>query len=111
MPPEVPLETWQADIPWGHADYERPVIFLGHRAHDKLAVLRVSSNLDLMDPDRDFLIQETHENFAATGLDSSSYAEAQMMILSPEKFTKAMGAIVGKMRRDFEEWIESGVLR
>ena len=109
MPPEIPLEVWKADIPWGHADYERPVVFLGHRSNHELVVLRVSSKLDLRGAG-DFLIDAGHENFAATNLDSTSYAEAQMMILAPQKFGDRLGRLEGKLREEFEQWLEDSTL-
>jgi hypothetical protein len=105
--PEIPLEVWQAAIPWGHADYPRPVIFLGHRAGDRLVVLRVSSNLDLLG-ENDFLIPAEHPDFAQTGLKRASRVRREMIELRPEDFIKQRGALVGALRGQFEEWLQSG---
>ena len=110
MPPEIPLQIWWAEIPWGKADYERPVVFLGHRSDAELALVRIGSNSELR-ADSDFLFKNTHADFGATGLSTTSYAEARMLILAPERFRKQIGVIEGSLRDDFEYWLDSAVLR
>lgn len=107
MPPEIPLEIWLAAIPWGHADYPRPVIFMGHRPKDRLVALRVSSNLDLM-KGSDFLISDRHPDFRQTNLDSTSYVRAEMIELAPQDFLRRLGLLAGALREDFEAWLQGG---
>jgi hypothetical protein len=109
MPPEVPLDVWRAKIPWGHADYPRPVVFLGHRSATDLVVVRLSTKTDLMHGE-DFLIPASHPDFAATGLPSESYAEARALVLAPEDFIERLGMLEGALRLDFERWL-AGVPR
>lgn len=108
MEPEVPLEVWLADIPWGRADYPRPVIFLGHRAHDRLVVVRVSSQLDLRAAG-DFIIRDDDPDFGSTDLDETSYVRGPMLELPPSSFIKRKGFLAGRLRERFEEWLQAGV--
>ena len=106
MEPEIPLEVWQADIPWNKADYPRPVIFLGHRANDRLIVVRVSSQFDLM-ADGDFIIRDDDPDFGSTGLSKTSYVRGPMLELPPASFVKRKGFLAGKLRERFEEWLDA----
>lgn len=108
MEPEVPFEVWLADIVWGHSEDPRPVVFLGHRANDRLLVLPVSSNLDLME-EGDFLIDDSHENFAGTDLDKTSFVRRDPIVLEPQDFIKPKGALTGKLREQFDSWLQGGV--
>ena len=91
----------------GHADYPRPVIFMGHRPKERLVALRVSSNLDLMN-DGDFLISAQHPDFRHANLDSTSYVRADMIELAPHDFLKRLGVLAGTLREDFEAWLQGG---
>ncbi len=108
MPPEIPLDIWWANIPWGSADYPRPVVFVGHKSNVELVVVRVSSRLDLRSED-DFIISIGHPDFPATGLTDESYAEAQAFTLPPGDFRNRIGKLEGELREDFERWLQ-GVL-
>lgn len=110
MSPEVPFEIWWAAIPWGPSEYERPVIFLGHRASDQLAVLRLSTKLPLMTDDN-FLVERTHPDFAATQLADTSFVDTEKMFLAPKRFRKKLGHLSRALKSDFEAWMNSGVLK
>ena len=110
MAPEIPLQIWMADVPWGQSSDRRPVVFMGHRSSDLLVLLRISGNLDLM-REEDFLIEDSHPDFGATNLAKSSFVEAQMVAVKPERFRRELGALEGALRAAFIAWLESGVLR
>ncbi len=108
MEPEIPLEVWLAKVPWGKADHERPVVFIGHRRGGKLVILPVSSQLDLR-VQGDFLIRESDPAFAATGLTRTSYVRGAMIELRGQDFVRRMGQLAGSLRMKFEEWLQDAV--
>lgn len=108
MEPEIPLEVWLADIPWGESSYPRPVVFLGHRSPYRLVVLRISSQLDLQAPG-DFVISKSDPDFVHAGLEETSYVRGPMYELQLTDFIKRKGTLAGRLRERFEEWLQAGV--
>ena len=92
-------------IQFGDSNDERPLIVVRGLANGCYRVAMVSGNLDLYVERRDFLIDSSHPDFAATGLPRASYAFGGYAAeVSSPVLERQMGELVGNLRGAFGTW-------
>ena len=104
----APLSVVLAAVKVGYSEYPRPCGLLAIDEQNNGIVLPVSSQMDLYRPNIDFLLDDSHPDFKATGLPKKSYVIAiEALRVAPAKIRKTYGQLQGKLASDFLVWLSS----
>lgn len=101
-------DIYMIQVTVGYSTYPRPCVIL-EVMKDLVTVLPLSSAMDLYNPENDFIIQNTHPDFEATGLIRTSYISGQYAFDIPisDLSKKRRGYIKGEMAKEFDKWVRS----
>jgi len=103
-----PKDIYMIQVMVGYSNYPRPCVIIDVMK-DFVTVLPLSSAMDLYNPDSDFIIENTHPDFGATGLIRTSYISCQYAFDIPisDLSKKRRGYLKGKMAKAFDNWANS----
>ena len=112
MPPPQPTEIHANDIfliraQWKLSDDVRPCLVLKSlRQHGVVRVAFLSSAMDLLDQDGDFVIWDSDPDFAATGLKKTSYIPGRQpgYDVKRTELGRRLGCLSGELLKEFDRW-------
>jgi hypothetical protein len=102
-----PKDIYIMQVTVGYSTYPRPCVII-EVIGDLVTVVPLSSALDLYNPVTDFMIENTHPDFIATGLQRTSYVSGQYSFAVPaaDLSKKRRGCLSGELGKAFDEWME-----
>lgn len=102
-----PKEIYLAKLKVGYSTYPRPCVITKLLTVDLVEVAAISSALDLYDPLTDLLIENSHPDFSATGLQKTSYIYGKQFydIRTTVLSKKRRGLLKGDLAKAFDKWL------
>lgn len=99
------LDVVLAKVRVGESDDYRPCIVVATEAAPFVTLALCSSQLDLYSAGVDFLIRDDDPDFAATGLNRTSYVIDRRFVRVDAKVArKTYGCLEGALAERFKEW-------
>lgn len=103
--PPLEYEIWMVPIKLGQADYPRPcIVFDASRDGADVWVYPLTTK-DYARPGAEFKIDETHPDFARTGLKATSYTIQPTQRVPRTQLRHKMGRLTGELYREFKDWM------
>lgn len=102
-----PKEIYHVRLPYRHSNDIRPAIVIEHPSGGQVAVVPLSSQMDLYEgPGMHFRIDPTHPDFAATGLNKECFANGhEIVVVKVDDLQRKRGILQGQLAKDFDRWI------
>lgn len=104
-----PKDIYLVRAKYRHCEDIRPCLILEICNIGKVRLALISSAFDLYKDRRDFLIEASHPDFAATGLRKTSYIariKDTFLATSPENLGKPLGQLVRGLAIAFDDWMQ-----
>lgn len=100
------LDVYFLEIQFRKCNDPRPCIVI-HLGNGKVAALAlISSATGLARPGYDFEISDQHPDFAATGLDRTSYVVCDKIVdVEMSKLTEYVGRFENRLAVEFKKWL------
>ena len=100
----VEFEIRIANAKVGYANYPRPCI-VEKVNRDGTAWVYFHSTKDYSEPGQSFRIRSDHPDFAATGLEDTSYTVHPAKLVPVSVLVLLRGVLKGMLAKEFEEWL------
>src|SRR5436853_4300973 len=88
----------------GYATYPRPVI-VADVSPNGIARVHYLSTKDYSERGQSFCIRSDHPDFAATGLEATSFTVHPMKILPKQVLKGKRGDVIAELAREFQDWL------
>lgn len=100
-------EIYLAKLKVRYSAYPRPCVIIRLLPANRVEVAAVSSSFDLYSFVTDFLIEISHPDFPATGLQKTSYIYGQQFydIAATVLSKKCRGVLKGDLAKAFDKWL------
>lgn len=97
-------DTRMAEVQVGHAAYPRPCIVLQDEPGGMVSLFALSTK-DYSERGQSFCISSNHPDFAATGLEATSFTVHPMKILPKQVLKGKRGDLTAELAHEFQEWL------
>ncbi len=105
MRPPAKLDVFFVQRSFRRSSDPRPSIVVNVSANKIVVVCLISSQMDLFQSSKHFLIESTDADFKSTGLVKSSYAAGdEIHELKPGELLERIGVLRGDLALRFEKW-------